>query len=111
MKNNFIRLTLLASLFCNAPGLHLQAQAPYPEAIYLCRNQYSQYRDMGLSLLKRTKQRQMEKERSSLQLGNCKDLENILTDDGIPSKVPNQVMKQVFIATNSRLPNHGAASG
>ena len=35
MKNNFIRLTLLASLFCNAPGLHLQAQAPHPERIYL----------------------------------------------------------------------------
>ena len=35
MKNNFIRLTLLASLFCNVPGLHLQAQAPHPERIYL----------------------------------------------------------------------------
>lgn len=35
MKNNFIRLTLLASLFCNMPGLHLQAQAPHPERIYL----------------------------------------------------------------------------
>lgn len=35
MKNNFIRLTLLASLFCNVPSLHLQAQAPHPERIYL----------------------------------------------------------------------------
>lgn len=35
MKNNFIRLTLLACLFCNVPSLHLQAQAPHPERIYL----------------------------------------------------------------------------
>lgn len=35
MKNNFIRLTLLASLFCSVPGLHLRAQAPHPERIYL----------------------------------------------------------------------------
>ena len=71
MKNKWTKLAALA-IAALWSGPTVQAQAPHPERIYLSGTGIDNTKTWGVLLFGRTKQWEMEKDRSTLQLGTAR---------------------------------------